>query len=95
LESFRGEAPEALLQAGPQRGATDNWTSGSRRKAALAERICRKTKHREPPEGAANWLIVGGGIVFSITVLTITVLTGLLIYGLTLMASLRATTGAG
>ncbi|XSG81156.1 MAG: hypothetical protein ACPW61_08675 [Methyloligella sp. ZOD6] len=38
----------------------------------------------EPPKGAANLLILGGGLIFSIAVLT-----GLLIYGLSLMAVLR------
>ncbi len=45
-------------------------------------------KRTDPPKGAANLLILGGGLVFSIAVLT-----GLLIYGLSLMAILRGPGG--
>jgi cytochrome c oxidase subunit II len=45
-------------------------------------------KRTDPPAGAANLLIIGGGIVFPLVVLT-----ALLIYGLVLLTSLRATTG--
>lgn len=47
-------------------------------------------RRRDAPEGAANLLILGGGVIFSIAVLT-----ALLIYGLMLMGSLRAYSGAG
>lgn len=42
-------------------------------------------RRRDAPPRAANLLILGGGLVLSISVLTV-----LLIYGLILMASLRA-----
>lgn len=47
-------------------------------------------RRRDAPEGAANLLILGGGVIFSIAVLT-----ALLVYGLMLMESLRAYSGAG
>lgn len=45
---------------------------------------------RDAPEGAGNLLILGGGVLFSIAILT-----ALLVYGLMLMGSLRAYSGAG
>lgn len=45
---------------------------------------------RNAPEGAANLLIIGGGIIFSVAILT-----ALLFYGLLLMGQLRAYSGAG
>lgn len=47
-------------------------------------------RRRDAPEGAANLLILGGGVIFSIAVLT-----ALLVYGLLLMGQLRAYSGAG
>lgn len=47
-------------------------------------------KRNDPPEGAANLLILGGGVLFSIAILT-----ALLFYGLMLMGTLRAFSGAG
>ena len=47
-------------------------------------------KRNDAPEGAANFLILGGGVLLSIAVLT-----ALLVYGLMLMGSLRAYSGAG
>lgn len=47
-------------------------------------------RRRDAPEGAANLLILGGGVVFSIAILT-----ALLFYGLLLMGQLRAFSGAG
>lgn len=41
-------------------------------------------KRSDPPRGAANLLILGGGVGFSIAILTI-----LLLYGLALMGTLR------
>lgn len=45
-------------------------------------------RRNDPPSSAANLLILGGGVGFSVAVLTI-----LLIYGLTLMGTLRNVAG--
>jgi len=47
-------------------------------------------RRRDAPEGAANLLILGGGVIFSVAILT-----ALLFYGLLLMGQLRAYSGAG
>lgn len=60
-------------------GATVIW-------AAVMGIAFYAVKRTDPPPGAANLLIIGGGIVFPLVVLTV-----LLIYGLVLLGSLRAT----
>lgn len=54
---------------------------------ALAFYAARRS---DTPQGAANLLILGGGVIFSIAILT-----ALLFYGLLLMGQLRAYSGAG
>ena len=52
--------------------------------------LAARERETPPREETANLLILGGGLVFPIVVLT-----ALLIYGLALMAALRAVGGAG